>query len=84
MISHKGSPFKKSWVDLGPSENIAGLAYVALSRVRKLSDLVIEPMSFERLHSMKKTSNYKFHLLEEARLNILAEKTLHNYKNNLQ
>ena len=65
---------KKSWVDLGPSEKVAGLAYVALSSVRKLTDVVIEPMSFERLHSIKKTSNYKFRLLEEARLNILAEK----------
>lgn len=71
-------------MDLGPSENVAGLAYVALSRVRKFSDLVIEPMSFERLQSIKKTSNYKFRLLEEARLNILAGKTLHNYENNLQ
>ena len=80
----KGLTLKKSWVDLGPSENVAGLAYVALSRVRKLSDLVIEPMSFERLQSIKKTSDYKFRLLEEARLDILTEKTLHNYENNLQ
>ena len=80
----QGLTLKKSWVGLGPSENVAGLAYVALSRVRKLSDLVIETMSFERLQSIKKTSNYKYRLLEEARLNILAEKTLHNYENNLQ
>lgn len=45
---------KKSWVDLGPSENVAELAYVALSRVRKLTDLVIEPLKFERLQSIKK------------------------------
>ncbi|PFX15735.1 ATP-dependent DNA helicase PIF1 [Stylophora pistillata] len=62
----QGLTLKKSWVDLGPSENVAGLAYIALSRVRKLSDLVIEPMGFERLQSIKKTSNYKFRLLEEA------------------
>ena len=66
----QGLTLKKSWVDLGPSENLAGLAYVASSRVRKLTDLIIEPMSFERLHSIKTTSNYKFRLLEEARLNI--------------
>ena len=72
----QGLTLKKSWVDLGPSENVAGLAYVALSRVRKLSDLVIE--------LIEKTSNYKFHWLEEAKLNILAKKTLHNYENNLQ
>ena len=80
----QGLTLKKSWVDLGPSEKVAGLAYVALSRVRKLTDLVIEPMSLERLQSIKKTSNYKFRLLEEARLNILAEKTVHDYKNKSQ
>ena len=78
---------KKTWVDLGPSENVAGLhvAYVALSRVCKLTDLEIEPMGFERLQSIKKMPNYmyKFRLLE-ARLNILTQKTLHNYKNKLQ
>ena len=46
-----------------------------MSRVCKLSDLVIEPMSFERFQSIMKTSNYELRLLE-ARLNILAEKNL--------
>ena len=30
---------------------VAGLTYVALSTVRKLSDIVIEPLTFERLHA---------------------------------
>ena len=34
----------KTWIDLGPSEKAAGLAYIALSRVRKLEDLVVEPV----------------------------------------
>lgn len=57
---------------MGHSERVAGLTYVALSRVRKLSDLVIEPMTFDRLRSLQKTSNYKFRLIEEERLNTLA------------
>ena len=44
----QGLTLRKAWIDLGPSEKAVGLAYVALSRVRKLEDLVIEPMSLER------------------------------------
>lgn len=62
--------------DLGTSERVAGLTYVALSRVCKIFDLVIEPVTFDRLHSLKKTSNYKYRLLEEARLERLAQDTL--------
>lgn len=76
----QGLTLKNSWIDLGPSEKVAGLTYVALSRVRRLSNLVIEPMTFDRLHSIKKTSNYKYRLVEEARLEALAKQTLHNYR----
>ena len=77
----RGLTLKNYWIDFGPSEKVAGLTYVALSRVRKLSNLVIEPMSFDRLPSIKKTSNYRYRLLEEIRLNTLAKKTLENYRN---
>jgi len=75
----QGVTLKKCWIDLGTSERVAGLTYVAFSRVCKLSDLVIEPVTFERLHPVKKTSNYKYRLLEEARLERLARDTLHNH-----
>ena len=52
---------------------------MALSRVCKISDLVIEPVTFDRLHSLKKTSNYKYRLLEEARLARLAQDTLRKH-----
>ena len=80
----QGLTLKNCWIDLGPSEKVAGLTYVALSRVRRLSNLVIEPMSYDRLHSIKKTSNYKYRLLEETRLNTLAQKTFEKYRDNLQ
>ena len=72
----QGLTLDKCWIDLGTSERVAGLTYVALSRVCKISDLVIEPVTFDRLHSLKKTSNYKDRLLEEARLERLAQDTL--------
>ena len=49
---------------------------MALTRARTLSNLVIEPMTFERLKAVKKTSNYKYRILEEIRLNQLAQATL--------
>ena len=52
----QGLTLKSCIIDLGPPEKVAGLAYVALSRVRRITDLVIKPMSFERLHLLKKTS----------------------------
>lgn len=72
----------KSRIDLGTSERVACLTYVALSRVCKISDLVIEPVTFDRLHSLKKTSNYKYRLLEEARLERLAQDTLRKHSEN--
>lgn len=75
----QGLTLKSCIIDLGPSEKVAGLAYVALSRVRRITDLVVKPMSFERLHLLKKTSNYKFRLLEEARLDKLAQRTVESH-----
>ena len=39
----------KAWIDIGKSERFDGLFYIALSRVRKLNDLLIEPFTYERL-----------------------------------
>ena len=56
MTIHKsqGLTLKECWIDLGSTEKVPGLTYVALSRVRKLSDIVIEPLSFEKKHALKK------------------------------
>ena len=45
---------------LGASENCIGLAYVAVSRVRKLYNMVIEPVTFERLQAVKKSKDFEF------------------------
>lgn len=78
MTIHKaqGLTLKNTWIDLGPSEKAAGLTYVALTRARTLSNLVIEPMTFERLKAVQKNSNYKYRILEEKRLDQLAQDTL--------
>ena len=66
----------KAWIDLGTAERVAGLAYVALSRVKHLDDLVVKPMTSERLCAVKKSSNYKFRLKEEVRSESLYQQTL--------
>ena len=77
----QGLTLNDDWVDLGPSEKAAGLTYEALTRVRTISTLVIEPMSFERFGSLKKTSNFKYRILEEARLTNLNEITISKFPN---
>ena len=70
---------KDIWIDLGLDEKAAGLTYVALTRVRAISDLM-ESMSYNRLESIKKTSNPKYRVLKEIRLNQLYQTTISKAK----
>ena len=79
----QGLTLELARIDLGKSERVAGLSYVAISRVRNVSNCVIEPMSFERLQSIKKSTNFLYRIEEEQRLRNLAQLTLHKYKNTL-
>ena len=75
----QGLTISQSIVDLGPSEKVAGIAYVALSRVKKLSDLMIEPLSLERLQAVRKTLNFQYRIVEENRLDNLDKLTQQKY-----
>lgn len=68
MTIHKcqGLTLKKTWVDLGPSEK------TSLSRVKKIEDIVVEPMTLERLQAPQKLTNLKYRLQEEKRLHTLS------------
>jgi ATP-dependent exoDNAse (exonuclease V) alpha subunit len=70
----QGLTLKNVWIDLGSSEKATGMTYVALSQAKKISDMIIEPMTFGRLSAVKKTSNFKYRILEENRLQQLSEK----------
>ena len=59
----------------GKSEKTLGITYVGLSRVKKLSSLVVEPMTFDRLKSIKKNNSLKYRQQEEKTLNQLFERT---------
>ena len=68
----QGLTLPKAWIDIGHTEKTAGISYVTISRVRTLSNCIIEPMTFERLTSLKRSINLKFRLEEERRLNNLS------------
>ena len=76
----QGLTLKTAWIDIGKTEKTPGISYVAISRVRNLSSCIIEPMTYNRLTSLKKSTNLKFRLDEEKRLDELAQKTYENYQ----
>ena len=62
-------------IDVGKKETTLGMTYVALSRARNLSSL-IEPMTYDRLSSIKKVESLKYRLNEENRLQAIANLTV--------
>ena len=73
MKIHKsqGLTLLRTAVDLGPSESIAGLPYVAVFKVRKLSDLMIEATSHERLKNLRMPTNFSSKIQEEVFVNLI-------------
>ena len=84
MTIHKsqGLSFRKAWVDLRKSENIAGITYVALSRVRNLSDPVVEPITLERLQAPKNAPKLHYRIIEVQELSKSAKKTVSTFISN--
>ncbi|XP_066932700.1 uncharacterized protein [Clytia hemisphaerica] len=68
----QGLTLDKVVVDLGKKESMDGLTYVALSRVKKLRDMVIESFPFERINKLSEGKRFKFRVREESRLEELA------------
>ena len=54
MTIHKsqGQTMTKAVIDIGDKERAAGCTFVALSRLKTLSGLLIQPMPFEHLKSI--------------------------------
>ena len=78
LTIHKsqGMTFEKAWIDVGKKETTLGMTYVVLSRARNLSSLIIEPMTYDRLSSIKKVESLKYRLNEENRLQAIANLTV--------
>ena len=65
----------KAVIDLSPKEACTGLTFVCLSRAKRLVDLIVEPMSFDRIGNLGKSSTMQARLQEEVRLVELAQST---------
>ena len=71
----QGLTLSKAWIDIGKNERTPGITYVAISRVRTLSSCIIQPMTFERLTSLKRSAGIQFRIREETRLYKLSQNT---------
>lgn len=74
--SAQGDTYGKTVVDLGGREVVAGLSYVALSRVKHISELCVIGFHFDRLGRIENSSLLQPRMDEENRLNKLVEDTL--------
>ena len=82
MTIHKsqGQTLSIVVIDLGKAERAAGCSFVALSRVRSLDNVVLQPLSFQRLQVIGKSKQLQQRLREEERLQQLAEITARQYQ----
>ena len=72
----QGLTINKAIVDIGTKEAVAGLAYVAISRVRSLDDLYVEPMTYERLRAVINATNFQYRKKEESRIDKMDSQPL--------
>ena len=77
LTIHKsqGMTLEKAWIDVGKKETTLGMTYVAISRARNLLSLIMEPMTFDRLTSIKNNESLQYRLQEEKRLQATANFT---------
>ena len=75
----QGLTLPKAWINIGKSERTPGASYVALSRVKILSSCIIEPMTYERLTSLKSSTTLQYRLNEEERLDQMAQTTYNTH-----
>ena len=79
MHKSHGQTLDKVVIDLGPKEACTGLTFVCLSRAKRLVDLMVDPMSFDRIGNLGNSSTMKARLQEEVRLVELAQGTRVRY-----
>ena len=79
MHKSQGQTLDKAVIDLRPKEACTGLTFVCLSGAKRLVDLMVEPMSFDRIGNLVNSSTMKTRLQEEVRLVELAQSTRVRY-----
>ena len=66
MHKSQGQTLGKAVIDLGPMEACTGLTFVCISMAKRLVDLVVEPMSFDRIGNLGNSLTTKARLQEEV------------------
>ena len=66
MHKSQGQTLDKAVIDVGPKEACTGLTFVCLSRAKRLVDLMVEPMSFDRIGNLGNSLTTKARLQEEV------------------
>ena len=62
MHTSQGQTLDKAVIDLGPKEACTGLTFICLSTAKRLVDLIVEPMSFNRIGNLGNSSTRKARL----------------------
>ena len=68
----QGLTLDQAVIDIGKKDFSTGLSFVALSRVRKLQDCLIQQFTFDRLKNLSKNKNISLRKNEEKRLAALG------------
>ena len=84
LTIHKcqGLTLSKVWIDTERATFASEMLYVALSRVKRLQDLIIGPFELDYVNRKKKNDVYHLRLLEEKRLKSLHKQTIENWNLN--
>ena len=77
MIIHKSQrqTMTKAVIDIGNKKMTAGCKFVALSRLKSLSGILIQPMTFERLKAIQCLKRMQQRITEEQKLEQLELNT---------
>ena len=80
MTIHKsqGATMNQAVINLGDSESHLGVTYVALSRLKNIKDLLLFPLTYDRLEKIGRSKGMLGRLKEADRINKLAQQTIEN------
>ncbi|EXX53022.1 ATP-dependent DNA helicase PIF1-like [Rhizophagus irregularis DAOM 181602=DAOM 197198] len=75
ITAHKsqGLTLEKVNIDIGVKEFVAGLTFVALSRVQTLNDICLKQFSFDRIQHLKEGIRLQERKAEEKRLHLFIQ-----------
>ena len=80
MHKSQGQTLSMAVIYLGKREACTGLTFVCPSGAKRIVDLIVEPMPFDRLNKLGQSPVPRARLDEEVRLRLLADQTLNGQR----